>query len=86
MSEPARFVSLIPPPAVNNPTPATLLIQNADCVATMDDAGTEWRHASIVIQGGTIVACGPTDSLAPEWLEAPPRSSTRGDTSSFRAW
>jgi len=26
---------------VNNPTPATLLIQNADCVATMDDAGTE---------------------------------------------
>ena len=69
MSEPARFVSLIPPPAVNNPTPATLLIQNADCVATMDDAGTEWRHASIVIQGGTIVACGPTDSLAPEWLE-----------------
>ena len=28
----------------------TLLIKDAECVATMDDAGTEWRHASVLIR------------------------------------
>ena len=43
----------------------TLLIKNADCVATMDDAGTEWRQASVLIQGPRIVTCGPTAELDP---------------------
>ena len=45
-----------------------LLIKDADCVATMDDAGTEWRHASVLIQGPRILACGPTADLDPALL------------------
>lgn len=48
---------------------STLLIQNADCVATMDDQGTEWRDASILIQGHEIIAAGPTASLPRDLLD-----------------
>lgn len=48
---------------------STLLIQNADCVATMDDQGTEWRDASILIQGHEIIAAGPTASLPKDLLD-----------------
>jgi len=43
--------------------PPTLLIHNADCVATMDDAGTEWANASVLIRGHEIIAAGPTHEL-----------------------
>lgn len=46
----------------------TLLIKDADCVATMDDHGTEWRHASVLIRGNEIVAAGPTGTLPAELL------------------
>jgi len=42
-----------------------LWIKDAHCVATMDDAGTEWRDASILIEGPRIVAVGPTADLPP---------------------
>lgn len=50
------------------PQPTTLLIKDAECVATMDDQGTQWRHASVLIQGHAILAAGPTGSLPPELL------------------
>ncbi len=46
----------------------TLLIKDAECVATMDDNGTEWRHASVLIRGNEIIAAGPTESLPAELL------------------
>lgn len=36
-----------------------LLIRNADCIATMDDAGREPRGADILIRAGAIAAVGP---------------------------
>ena len=47
----------------------TLLIKDAAWVASMDDAGTEWHDASIVIRGPEIIAAGPTH-LLPEALLA----------------
>lgn len=46
----------------------TLLIKDADCVATMDDAGTEWRHASVLIRGPEIIAVGRTEDLPADAL------------------
>jgi len=46
----------------------TLLIHNADCVATMDDAGTEWANASVLICGHEIIAAGPTHELPADLL------------------
>ena len=45
-----------------------LLIKDAECIATMDDAGTEWRQASVLIKGSEIVAAGPTADLPAELL------------------
>ncbi|MDI1258711.1 8-oxoguanine deaminase [Aquabacterium sp.] len=45
-----------------------LLIKDAECVATMDDAGTEWHQASVLIKGSEIVAVGPTADLPPDLL------------------
>jgi len=45
-----------------------LLIKDAECVATMDDAGTEWRQASVLIQGSEIIAAGPTSDLPADLL------------------
>ncbi len=50
---------------VNTPT---LLIKDADCIATMDDQGHEWHQASILIQGHEILAVGPTAALPPDLL------------------
>ncbi|MGA0569765.1 8-oxoguanine deaminase [Variovorax sp. VNK109] len=41
----------------------TLLIRNARCIATMDDASTEWRDASVFIRGHIIEAIGPATDL-----------------------
>ena len=41
----------------------TLLIHNADCVATMDDAQTEWRNASVFVRDNLIEAVGPAGTL-----------------------
>jgi cytosine/adenosine deaminase-related metal-dependent hydrolase len=51
-----------------NPHPPTLLIKDADCVATMDDHGTRWQEASILIRGHEILAAGPTASLPADLL------------------
>ncbi len=50
-----------------NTTP-TLLIRDADVVATMDDQGTQWPHASVLIRGSEIIAVGPTDTLPAELM------------------
>jgi len=49
-------------------TAPTLLIHNADVVASMNDQHDEWRHASVLIRGPEIIAAGPTDSLDPALL------------------
>ncbi|CAN5884730.1 8-oxoguanine deaminase [soil metagenome] len=41
----------------------TLLIRNADCVATFDDTRKEWRGASVLLRGNVIEAIGPADQL-----------------------
>ncbi|WP_374318956.1 8-oxoguanine deaminase [Aquabacterium sp.] len=46
----------------------TLLIRDADWVVTMNDAGTEWPRASVLVQGPRILAMGPTETLDPQLL------------------
>jgi len=41
----------------------TLLIRNAACIATQDDARTELRNASILVRGNLIEAIGPADAM-----------------------
>ncbi|MFT3720036.1 8-oxoguanine deaminase [Pseudorhodoferax sp.] len=41
----------------------TLLIRDARCIATMDDAHPEWRDASLLVRGHAIEAIGPADAL-----------------------
>lgn len=41
----------------------TLLIQNATCIATMDEAGSELRHASLLIRGNLIAGMGSAQDL-----------------------
>jgi 8-oxoguanine deaminase len=41
----------------------TLLIHNAECVATLDDTQTEWRSASVFVRDNLIEAVGPTAEL-----------------------
>ena len=43
--------------------PSTLLIRNARCIATFDDARTEWRDASLFVRGHRIEAIGPAQDL-----------------------
>jgi len=45
---------------------STLLIRNARCVATLDDARTEWRDASVFVRGHRIEAIGPAAGLPQE--------------------
>lgn len=45
---------------------STLLIRDAQCVATFDDRRSELRDASILIRGKVIEAIGPADALARE--------------------
>ena len=44
---------------------STLLIHNALCIATLDDAGTELADASIFIRNNLIEHIGPTADLPP---------------------
>jgi 8-oxoguanine deaminase len=60
---------------MNTAAPATLLIRDADCIATMDDQDTTWRGASILIRGSEILAAGPTNALPPELLAQATRTS-----------
>ena len=41
----------------------TLLIQNATCIVTMDEAGSELRHASLLIRGNLIAGMGSAQDL-----------------------
>jgi cytosine/adenosine deaminase-related metal-dependent hydrolase len=41
----------------------TLLIRNATCVPTFDDARTEWRDASVFIRGHRVEAVGAAADL-----------------------
>jgi len=41
----------------------TLLIRNADCVATFDDARKELRNASVLLRDNLVEAIGPADQL-----------------------
>ena len=41
----------------------TLLIRNAECVATFDDARKEWRNASVLLRDNLVEAIGPADAL-----------------------
>lgn len=41
----------------------TLLVRNAHCIATMDDAAREWRDASLLVRGSRIEAIGPSAQL-----------------------
>jgi hypothetical protein len=41
----------------------TLLIQNATCIAFMDDAQTELKDASLLICGSVIEAIGSAQEL-----------------------
>ncbi len=43
--------------------PTSLLIRNADCIATLDDARRELKHASVYIHGAAIAAIGPASEL-----------------------
>ncbi|HSI47586.1 MAG TPA: 8-oxoguanine deaminase [Ideonella sp.] len=47
----------------------TLLIRNAELIATLDDQRRELRHASLLVQGRQIVALGSAEELRP-WLPA----------------
>ena len=44
----------------------TLLVRNADCIATQDDARTELRGASVFVRGARIEAIGPAADLPQE--------------------
>jgi 8-oxoguanine deaminase len=44
---------------------STLLIRNAECLATMDAQGQEWRNAYVFIRGGRIESLGPMASMPP---------------------
>jgi len=42
---------------------STLLVRNASCVASMDDARREWKDASVFIRGNVVEAIGPAADL-----------------------
>ena len=44
----------------------TLLIDRARCIATMDNAQTEWRDASLLVRDATIEWIGPSAQMPPE--------------------
>ncbi|MFZ2990152.1 8-oxoguanine deaminase [Ideonella sp.] len=47
-------------------TERTLLIRNADLIATLDEDRRELRHASLLVRGKAIEAIGPEDALPTE--------------------
>jgi cytosine/adenosine deaminase-related metal-dependent hydrolase len=44
----------------------SILIRDADCIATFDDAGRELCRASLLIRAGKIEAIGPAAELSPQ--------------------
>ena len=48
---------------MSEPAGRTLLLRDATCVATMDDAGRELQGASVFIRGNRIEAIGPAETL-----------------------
>jgi cytosine/adenosine deaminase-related metal-dependent hydrolase len=46
--------------------PRTLVVDHADCLATMDDKRTEWRDASLLVRGHVIEWVGPAAELPEE--------------------
>ena len=51
-------------------TETTLLIDHADALATMNDAGTEWRDASLLLRGREVAWVGPAAELPAGTREA----------------
>ena len=51
---------------VENRSMTTLLIRNANAIATFDDAGRELRDASIFVRDNMIEAVGPATNLPNE--------------------
>ncbi|MFZ9285649.1 MAG: 8-oxoguanine deaminase [Burkholderiaceae bacterium] len=51
----------------------TLLIRHADCVATFDDARTEWRDGWVFIRDHRIEALGPMSQLPPALADSADR-------------
>ncbi len=49
--------------------PRTLLLKNADVIATMDDARRELKNASILIEGNRIKSVGATEAEADEVID-----------------
>ena len=49
---------------------SSLLIHQAPCIATQNDAGTEWRNASIWVRDGRIEAILNAADVPPEWLRS----------------
>jgi cytosine/adenosine deaminase-related metal-dependent hydrolase len=52
---------LMPAPAAT--AERTLLIRDASCIVTMNDAGDELRDASVLVRGARIAAIGPAAAL-----------------------
>ena len=48
----------------------SLLIHQAHCIATQNDAGTEWRNASIWVRDGRIQAVVNAAEVPAEWLSS----------------
>ncbi len=46
----------------------SLLIHQAQCIATHDDAGTEWRNASILVRDGLIQGIVNANEVPADWL------------------
>jgi len=46
----------------------SLLIHQAHCIASHDDAGTEWRNASILVRDGRIQGIENADQVPADWL------------------
>jgi hypothetical protein len=47
---------------------SSLLIHQAQCIASQNDAGTEWRNASIWVRDGRIEAIVNAADVPTEWL------------------
>ncbi len=57
-------------PAPQNSRMTTLLIHRARCIATFDDARTEWADASLLAVDGRIEAIGPADTFPPQLIDS----------------
>ena len=58
-------------PLIYGSTMPSLLIHQAPCIATQNDAGTEWRNASIWVRDGRIEAIVNAADVPPNGCAAP---------------